>query len=426
LIKDESGLALPLVIVVVISLSLIGIILYNYNMAETTQVARDEDNLKAHYIARSGAHAVASYLKGNIDDAQALIDAGESERVDFAGGDYRVEIYAGSNFGDNEEDMIYIKSTGTYGNAVQGILLSIKMEGVTSALITGGFYDETGVAFNPADRIKGDVTYTGEVDLGDEFIEDLKEDVIEDGDFYEQYFDYEKVISPCKDDELEMFVACPDYPSYSDPNASDDISKTTGGTRHLDVNASISYNDINITNGTMEIDPSGDHLLLKANNMNLHNSDITVKLSNDNVVAIVVENDYKHKGDFIIQSADEKGGYLLLYVKNYNEGGDGGSEFKYKDEQGEEILGEELNVHVNVYVFEGGNFDMTGSPYFEGAVYAPEANSVLTGTSTIKGWIFTDQVQFDGGADIEYSDIDIRSTSMELQFLSTDTWRYDE
>jgi hypothetical protein len=72
--KNEAGAALPLVLVIVIGLSVFAFTLLMFSMNETKQVALDENQMKAHYIARSGAHALASYIIKNPDDIEMFFN----------------------------------------------------------------------------------------------------------------------------------------------------------------------------------------------------------------------------------------------------------------------------------------------------------------------------------------------------------------
>lgn len=73
-LKDnETGIALPLVLVIVFALTLLGVAVWQYSVTDTIQVVRDEKRMQAHYLARSGADAVAEFLINNPSQAANVI-----------------------------------------------------------------------------------------------------------------------------------------------------------------------------------------------------------------------------------------------------------------------------------------------------------------------------------------------------------------
>jgi len=429
LIRDETGIALPLVIFVILALSLLGIILFNYNMAETTQVSRDEHRLKTHYLARSGAHAVAQYLVDNPDEIEEIIShGGESGEVTVPLGEgeygkFQVLVYRSGEEEEEEEeeeDIVYVKSTGIFGNARQQVLVSILTEGINAPVIASDV-DTRGKAFR---ILGGDVLLR---DVTDDEFEEIR-DAIEGGleDDHEvmktnQVFDH--VILPCEDEEMGIFYGnCPTFPG--DEYVSSE---------HLEITDSSYYERIHISNGTMLIDPN-KHLLLKVDNIAREsqqedgstNFDLTIKIGDKNVVALVVD-EYQNRGDIKIQRDGIEGGHLLIYVKNFNTNVSGNEKIKYVDEDGDKLEGEELDdfldvFNLNVFVTEGGTFNMGGTPYFEGSVYAPYADSVLAGDAAISGWILTDNVELQGNAEIDFMEIEMLDSSIDLETTNMHKW----
>ncbi len=71
--RDDRGLALPLVLIVMLVLSLLGTAVWQYSVTDNIQVAREEKRMQAYYLARSGADAVAEYLTKNPSQVASII-----------------------------------------------------------------------------------------------------------------------------------------------------------------------------------------------------------------------------------------------------------------------------------------------------------------------------------------------------------------
>ncbi|QZY56984.1 hypothetical protein [Crassaminicella profunda] len=99
-IKNEKGAILPLVLIVMLVLVFLGTILLFLSVTESRQVAKEEKNMQAYYIARSGADAIAKYIIENKDEATKLIDAPPSNPVYLVNGEFK------SDYIENPEDDI--------------------------------------------------------------------------------------------------------------------------------------------------------------------------------------------------------------------------------------------------------------------------------------------------------------------------------
>lgn len=70
--QNEKGFAVPLAIMVMLVLILLGTALWYYSTSETLQVARAEQDMKAHYLARSGMDITQETLRR---EKEQLLDA---------------------------------------------------------------------------------------------------------------------------------------------------------------------------------------------------------------------------------------------------------------------------------------------------------------------------------------------------------------
>lgn len=149
-LRNENGLAMPLVLVVLIVLVLLGTAIWQYSIADTQHVYRDEQRMKAHYMARAGADAA---LEAWITAEQGLKPTGTSDPVYFnnqtglfveedpgidLGGSFIVTI--GQNAGKTE-----IVSTGYYNDVTQKVIVEVNPPVYGHDL---GWYDYKSGQFN--------------------------------------------------------------------------------------------------------------------------------------------------------------------------------------------------------------------------------------------------------------------------------------
>jgi type II secretory pathway component PulK len=103
--KGEKGSALITVLIVMGVLTVLGAALLHYSLTDNLQVINDEKRMQAHYLARSGAEAVADYIMKNPDGVDELLGK-KTESVELGEGTFQVEVTKR----DNGE--LLIESTG--------------------------------------------------------------------------------------------------------------------------------------------------------------------------------------------------------------------------------------------------------------------------------------------------------------------------
>lgn len=383
IIKEEKGFALPLTLVIILALSILGTTLFFISMTETRQVTMTEEKMKAQYIARSGAHAVAEYIISNPDEIDDLSD--DSEEVEFGGGTFVVGVK------ESLEKLIYITSTGQYGDSTQKIVITIDVIKPPLAFKTGSYPGQTG---NPIIS-GGDVYYTESSNMNQE--------IIIDGELLHKEIVFDEVKLPCNN-------GCP--PPSETYSSGDVISPESG---EIGYGNGIDYGNIEIRgNDKLVIDAEAlnNDILIKANKIDMGNNDMIVKLGDLNTVTIVVEEFEKAK-DITIEGS----GYLIFYAKDFTATGN----FNLDPN----------NVTVNIYILEGGELSLSGSPNFRGAIYAPDATVNLDGGGSsskggsINGWIVAGI--YTGGANttINYENIELKGNTQYDGVHVISKWNYN-
>jgi hypothetical protein len=105
LFKDKRGSAIITVLIVMGVLTLLGAAVLQYSVNDNLQVHNDERRMQAHYLARSGAEAVANYIMNHSDEVDELVGK-ETEPVELGKGTFKVKVTE-----QNPEGLL-IESTG--------------------------------------------------------------------------------------------------------------------------------------------------------------------------------------------------------------------------------------------------------------------------------------------------------------------------
>lgn len=151
--KNEQGFALLMTIVVSLILLMLGGAAVTYSMVERGQVEKEAAGLKAHYLARSGAEAVAQAILEDPDLVQT-IKGKTSQPVEMDTGTFIVEV---AEDGNN----VRLISTGTaqgQSRTVQLTLLQSEPEDVALNLTHTMFIGMEGSESEPAIEYSGRIT----------------------------------------------------------------------------------------------------------------------------------------------------------------------------------------------------------------------------------------------------------------------------
>jgi hypothetical protein len=105
LFKEKRGSAIITVLIVMGVLTLLGAAILQYSVNDNLQVHNDEKRMQAHYLARSGAEAVANYIMNHSDEVDELVGK-ETEPVELGKGTFKVKVTE-----QNPEGLL-IESTG--------------------------------------------------------------------------------------------------------------------------------------------------------------------------------------------------------------------------------------------------------------------------------------------------------------------------
>jgi len=211
-INNNKGSTLVMLLIAMVVLVVLGTSLLNVSLAEANQAVRQENNTKAHYVARSGAEIVANAI---LEDQLILSDYTYTGTIN--GNNYKVFV---ENVHDNK--VFKLHALGTSNNRTEDVFLTIA-KGDTffehaifgdEVLGLGGSHNTTVKGGNVATNA---VTHTGNIT----FIPSDNEVKHEEGfdldpiatDFYE---DNENVTYISEIDNNTEDIILSDLPSYED------------------------------------------------------------------------------------------------------------------------------------------------------------------------------------------------------------------
>lgn len=120
--NNQKGLALPLVLVVMLTASMLGVAVWQYSVTDAIQVARDIDRMQAYYLARSGADAMAEFIVKNPSRVTEMITkTATAMATGTLGGDKNFRV----NVTGNPASLITITSEGSSGGVTERLMLDL-------------------------------------------------------------------------------------------------------------------------------------------------------------------------------------------------------------------------------------------------------------------------------------------------------------
>ena len=122
MIKSEKGAAFVMTLITLVVLSIFAVTLILIGSTEQKQSIMEANRIKAYYVARSGADAVAASIINNVNNARSILNASNSAVVtgNVTDGSFSVQV---SRY--PADDSIQIVSTGTVGSSTNKAVLTL-------------------------------------------------------------------------------------------------------------------------------------------------------------------------------------------------------------------------------------------------------------------------------------------------------------
>lgn len=394
MIKNNTGAALIIVMLVMFVLSIFGIALLSTSVAENRFVVEEEKIQQAHYIAYSAANAFARYIEVNPDGKSVSNPGGISDIKVFmntiiAEGGTASDTVAGIGTNgagsyvltleQNDSHKYTVKTKGIYGASTKSISLILEEL---------AYFDTAIFAFNNID-ISNNSTADGN---GAPFVAG---GTITGHNNYEYIGDIYDSTPSTPDptpfiSAMDKVLENPDFqfPEVSNflPNADLDIPFVLGtdaidlGGVDLQGSKGVYFGEYQSSNqGLTFINNSSDNMYVLFDSIDINNADINVTSPNART---------------------------FLYIQGPDVGSGGST--------GSLIINGDINVSNdtpigNLVIFAGPNVDelryRTGNSLYSAIIFAPYSDVFITqGTSGYAGSIISYNTTFENGADFKYPD----------------------
>lgn len=386
-LKSEKGFAMPLVLIVLIVLTLLGIALWNYSMSELNHSVREEKRARAYYIARAGAESVARDL---INDPSPLTEIPEigDQMISNSNDEEFVEFVSdGNKVGGIKVEMKRITAesveiTGT--GEVDGVMQSVSILLETMEQFDGVVYSLGSLDFQSGVTLNGDVVSGGKVKLPNNFNGTLKEDTVITFPVHEftKIPEYEGVLTVAKDDNL---IIPDDIENSNNNNINNGENNDDENGDNNDIANVIyvgPYQKIYIGHSaTLVLDAKGGPLTVETKILEMHNNAKMLELKTvkgNDLTLIVDELDLK-------KLKVTGNGKAYIYVRSMMN-----VQTPHADVDDQALLIVRLD--------KGCIMEMQANSNFEGLVYGPEAVVEIAGNADFYGAMIVEQLKGSGGS----------------------------
>ncbi|MBS3898093.1 MAG: pilus assembly PilX N-terminal domain-containing protein [Dethiobacter sp.] len=157
--KNEKGLALPLVLLIMLTVSLLGVTVWQYSVTDTIHVALDADRMQAHYLARSGADALAEFIVRNPSRATEMIAKTATNKATGAlGNDKNFKV----NVTGDPTSLITITAEGISGKATETLILDLTPL-TASEIFNNAIFSKADLDVTKMKSVTGDLESVGNI-----------------------------------------------------------------------------------------------------------------------------------------------------------------------------------------------------------------------------------------------------------------------
>jgi hypothetical protein len=360
--KNEKGLAMPLILIIMVVLSLLGAAIWQYSVAELNHSVREEKKARAYYIARAGAESLGRHIMVNpsvLNSVPNIDDLITSDELDFditfsgetiSVGDLTVELER------IETDRVTITGTGTVDEIVQSVSLILE----TQEPFDGVVYSMGSLDFQSQVNLVGDIVSGGKVTPEggpSNFSGTIKEDTV--------------IIFPPPDPDF------PEVPAYSG-----NLNIPKDGTHTITTSPAQAYQKIDIGHSaTLIINASSGYIYVEAKDFDMHSQAEKFEL-------------VTHEGNDIVLVVDE------MVMKTIKVTGNGVAYVYVRSKLNVQTPHAEVDstALLVVYLGPGAIMELQAGSHFEGLVYGPEAIVEIAGNADFHGAMIVEQLKGRGGS----------------------------
>ncbi len=325
MLNNHKGSAMIVTLMVVMVITVLGFALWSYSTSEVRFTERDANKMRAHYLARSGAEIVASYIirnsTGPIATSITPSSSYLSEPTALGDGSFVVSVSMNA-----DGDELTIESTGTVNGVDDKVVLTMgKRTRSFSELFQRAIFSSGNLNISHVNAyVYGDVESNGQI-TGEP----------RSGQKYE--YSTETFNPPLFPDPGTLYT-------LANINTNSDIS----------IDQSVYAAEEGIYINSVNIGPQGK---------------LTINVPEDEYLVVMV-NTYVNKGLFEI----EGGGRVLLFITQ-------SSEMKTPHSATSDSL--------IVFMAQNTTFTLMAGGEFNGYLYGPQAVTIIQSHGTVRGSLIT-------------------------------------
>lgn len=385
---DDKGSSLIMVLIIMGVLTIFGAAFLHYSLTDNLQVINDEKRMQAHYLARSGAEAVADYIINNPQEAAELLGK-KSEKHDLGQGFFEVEVKSTTGG-------ILIESTGNVDDFTRTVKLTLHPCSPFDAALFG--LDRVSID-NPPDEIIGDICtnsiFDNSISLHHNALDKIKGIIkvgpgpgVEPSNVIDiKHGSLDKIETGNMDRIIDYPVPLfPDFPILEDKVITSGYILSDGYYNNIEVDKTL----------VIDIGNAGEERNIRVGNLKVKGN---IVLEGEGKLNLYVDHSLDIKGDI------NKGGRveaLMVYYKGQETKIDGefyGSIFALSD------IRFSGNVIMVGNIISSGNIEVscTGNSYIKGNIYAPNTTIEFKGNTDIIGSVVAKEIEFGGNGKIEYN-----------------------
>lgn len=372
MLKNEKGATLIMVMFLITVISIVVIVLLNSYQDEFFFNIREENRIKAYYIAKSGADIISAAIEASEVDPSEL-NGKESSPVDLGDGKFSVKTY-------HTGKTTTVISTGIVKNISQTVFLQIVDGGFNipnrAVHADEGIDMENGVVdgeIGVNSSKKGAIDLSGNPDIdGDIFVgpeADTEEAVYAPGNWW-----WNNYGGSVKNLPKEEKYNLPEFPSFPYPPLKGDISLSANDKSSISSNGR--YDKIEV----------------------LENSKLIIDVNDTDRIIQVKQLSISGNSQILVNQNGS--GKLIFYVENKLEMGGSTSINYWLDQYGN--IKDTNHNHANnleVYYDGGEKIDIAGTQTINGSLYANRADIILEGSGSVAGNVLSGKnITIEGGA----------------------------
>jgi hypothetical protein len=404
LFKEKRGSAIITVLIVMGVLTLLGAAILQYSVNDNLQVHNDEKRMQAHYLARSGAEAVANYIMNHSDEVDELVGK-ETEPVELGKGTFKVKVTE-----QNPEGLL-IESTGYVDDFERTVKLQLLPYG-SYGLGDFAVFCNSGLSVGNNINITGDVGTNaegeGSINLGNNIEIDGDVLVGPGGDPDEVVKTGNNVDIKSKGQlTSKVSYAIPDFPDFPTLNSKKQIKLKNNETCRISEDGD--YGSIEMKNNNMLVIDVGDYVREVLVDKLTAGTNLEIQLEGKGRLNLYVKSRFEVKSNSAVNN-NGRIDALTVYMSDYssisldNNGVFNGTIFSNNKNTGICLNNMTINGHIISAGENNVSYDGKNNTTINGIFYAPKSKILTMNNYKINGLIVADTLNIKNNFTLRYPD----------------------